>query len=146
MTETIVSFASVNDTMSFARQCILRAGTSCGSRCCTCNVYVQQAQCVVHARTHHKENFPGQLDTIDREAQVIRLAPLRGRRSHQQRPRARARVRRGHDRIETRLFYAKDFVVLSSGTSTTEPTSSMEKAITEFGTILTKTLGEAKVL
>jgi hypothetical protein len=48
--------------------------------------------------------------------------------------------------IDTRLFYAKDFVVLWSGTSTTEPTSSMEKTIAEFGTILTKALGEAKVI
>lgn len=48
--------------------------------------------------------------------------------------------------IDTRLFYAKDFVVLWSATSTTEPTSSMEKTIAEFGTTLTKSLGDAKVL
>ena len=48
--------------------------------------------------------------------------------------------------IDTRLFSAKDLVVLWSGTSTTEPTSSMEKTIAEFGTILTKALGDAKVL
>jgi hypothetical protein len=48
--------------------------------------------------------------------------------------------------IETRLFSTNDFVVLWSGTSTTEPTSSMGKTIDEFGTLLTKALSEAKVL
>lgn len=48
--------------------------------------------------------------------------------------------------IDTRLFSAKDLVVLWSGTSTTQPTSSMEKTIAEFGTILTKALSEAKVI
>jgi hypothetical protein len=48
--------------------------------------------------------------------------------------------------IDTRLFHAQDFVVLWSGTSTTEPTSSMERTIAEFGTALAKALGDAKVL
>ena len=48
--------------------------------------------------------------------------------------------------IDTRLFYAKDFVVLWSGTSTTQPMSSMEKTIAEFGTILATALSDAKVL
>jgi len=48
--------------------------------------------------------------------------------------------------IETRLFSTNDFVVLWSGTSTTEPTSSMGKTIDQFGTLLTKALSEAKVL
>jgi hypothetical protein len=48
--------------------------------------------------------------------------------------------------IDTRLFYAKDFVVLWSATSTTEPTSSMEKTIAEFGTVLATALSDAKVL
>lgn len=48
--------------------------------------------------------------------------------------------------IDTRLFHAKDFVVLWSATSTTEPTSSMEKTIAGFGATLTKALGEANVL
>lgn len=42
----------------------------------TWNIYEQQVQLVVHARTHHFEYVPGQLDTIDRESQRIRLAPL----------------------------------------------------------------------
>ena len=41
---------------------------------------------------------------------------------------------------------AEDFVVLWSRTSTTKPTSSIEKTIAEFGTVLTKARGEAKVL
>jgi hypothetical protein len=48
--------------------------------------------------------------------------------------------------IDTRLFHAKDFVVLWSATSTTEPTSSMEKTIVDFGAALTKALSDAKVL
>jgi len=48
--------------------------------------------------------------------------------------------------IDTRLFYARDFVVLWSGTSTTEPASPMEKTIAGFGTVLTKALGDSKVL
>ena len=48
--------------------------------------------------------------------------------------------------IDTRLLHASDFVVLWSATSTTEPTSSMEKTIAGFGATLTKALGDAKVL
>jgi NADH dehydrogenase len=43
----------------------------------TSNIYEQQVQYVAHARTHHFEYVPGQLDSIDRTARRIRLAPLR---------------------------------------------------------------------
>src|ERR1700755_936258 len=43
----------------------------------TSNIYQQQVQYVAHARTHHFEYVPGQLDGIDRTARCIRLAPLR---------------------------------------------------------------------
>jgi NADH:quinone reductase (non-electrogenic) len=43
----------------------------------TWNIYEQQVQYVAHARTHHFEYVPGQLDGIDRKARRIRLAPLR---------------------------------------------------------------------
>src|SRR5262245_5483317 len=43
----------------------------------TWNVYEQQVQFVAHARTHHFEFVPGQLDAIDRTARRIRLAPMR---------------------------------------------------------------------
>ena len=43
----------------------------------TWNIYEQQLQYVVHARTHHFEYVPGQLNAIDRGARRIRLAPLR---------------------------------------------------------------------
>lgn len=42
----------------------------------TSNIYEQQVQYVAHARTHHFEYVPGQLDAIERAAQHIRLAPL----------------------------------------------------------------------
>jgi NADH:quinone reductase (non-electrogenic) len=42
----------------------------------TWNIYQQQVQYVAHARTHHFEYIPGQLDAIDRAARRIRLAPL----------------------------------------------------------------------
>jgi NADH:ubiquinone reductase (H+-translocating) len=42
----------------------------------TWNVYEQQVQYVAHARAHHFEYVPGQLDAIDRTARRIRLAPL----------------------------------------------------------------------
>ena len=42
----------------------------------TWNIYEQQVQYVAHARTHHFEYVPGQLDAIDRTAARIRLAPL----------------------------------------------------------------------
>jgi len=41
----------------------------------TWNLYEQQVQYVAHARTHHFEYIPGQLDSIDRAARRIRLAP-----------------------------------------------------------------------
>jgi NADH:ubiquinone reductase (H+-translocating) len=42
----------------------------------TWNIYQQQVQFVAHARMHHFEYMPGQLDAIDRTARRIRLAPL----------------------------------------------------------------------
>ncbi|MBV8139212.1 MAG: FAD-dependent oxidoreductase, partial [Deltaproteobacteria bacterium] len=42
----------------------------------TWNIYQQQVQFVAHARMHHFEYVPGQLDSIDRTARRIRLAPL----------------------------------------------------------------------
>src|ERR1700740_2879513 len=42
----------------------------------TWNIYEQQGQYVAHARAHHFEYVPGQLDAIDRAAGRIRLAPL----------------------------------------------------------------------
>jgi NADH:quinone reductase (non-electrogenic) len=43
----------------------------------TWNIYQQQVQFVAHARMHHFDYIPGQLDAIDRTARRIRLAPLR---------------------------------------------------------------------
>ena len=43
----------------------------------TWNLYEQQVQFVAHARTHHFEFVPGQLEAIDRTARRIRLAPMR---------------------------------------------------------------------
>ena len=48
--------------------------------------------------------------------------------------------------VETRLFHVKDFALLWSGSSTTNPTSSMQQTITEFATVLVKALTEAKVI
>ena len=42
----------------------------------TWNIYEQQVQYVAHARAHHFEYVPGQLDAIDHTARRIRLAPL----------------------------------------------------------------------
>ena len=42
----------------------------------TSNIYQQQVAYVAHARAHHFEYVPGQLDAIDRTARRIRLAPL----------------------------------------------------------------------
>ena len=42
----------------------------------TWNVYEQQVHYVAHARTHHFEYVPGQLEAIDRTARRIRLAPV----------------------------------------------------------------------
>jgi hypothetical protein len=48
--------------------------------------------------------------------------------------------------VETRLFDVKDLTLLWSGSSTTKPTSSMQKTITEFATVLVQSLAEAKVI
>jgi hypothetical protein len=48
--------------------------------------------------------------------------------------------------VETRLFDVKDLALLWSGSSTTNPTSSMQQTITEFATVLIKALAEAKVI
>src|ERR1700730_17359464 len=42
----------------------------------TWNIYQQQVQFIAHARMHHFEYIPGQLDAIDRTARRTRLAPL----------------------------------------------------------------------
>jgi NADH:ubiquinone reductase (H+-translocating) len=42
----------------------------------TWNIYEQQVQYVAHARTHHFEYIPGQLDAIDRTTRRIRLEPM----------------------------------------------------------------------
>jgi NADH:ubiquinone reductase (H+-translocating) len=43
----------------------------------TWNIYEQQVQYVTHARAHHFQYVPGQLDAIDRVARRVHLAPLR---------------------------------------------------------------------
>ena len=48
--------------------------------------------------------------------------------------------------VDTRLFDAKDFMVLWSGSSTTNPTSSMLTTITEFATTLVAALASAKAI
>jgi hypothetical protein len=48
--------------------------------------------------------------------------------------------------VDTRLFDAKDFVVLWSGSSTTTPTSTMQTTISEFVTTLVNALAAAKVI
>lgn len=48
--------------------------------------------------------------------------------------------------VDTRLFDVKDLALLWSGSSTTNPTSSMQETITEFATVLVKALAEAKVI
>jgi hypothetical protein len=48
--------------------------------------------------------------------------------------------------VETRLFDVKGFVLLWSGSSTTQPTSSMQRTIDDFATLLIRTLAEAKVI
>jgi NADH:ubiquinone reductase (H+-translocating) len=42
----------------------------------TWNIYEQQVQYVTHARAHHFQYVPGQLEAIDRVARRVRLAPL----------------------------------------------------------------------
>ncbi len=48
--------------------------------------------------------------------------------------------------VDTRLFDARDFMVLWSASSTTTPTSSMQTTITEFATVLVKALADAKAI
>ena len=48
--------------------------------------------------------------------------------------------------VETRLFDVKDLALLWSGSSTTNPTSSMQQTISEFATVLIQALAEAKVI
>ena len=48
--------------------------------------------------------------------------------------------------VETRLFDIKEFAVLWSGSSTTQPTSSMQKTIDEFAMLVVRRLAEAKVI
>ena len=48
--------------------------------------------------------------------------------------------------VDTRLFDAKDFMVLWSGSSTTTPTSSMERTIADFVTSLAAALAGAKAI
>ncbi|MGE5161211.1 MAG: hypothetical protein ACM3O5_06875 [Betaproteobacteria bacterium] len=48
--------------------------------------------------------------------------------------------------VDTRLFDAKDFMVLWSGSSTTTPTSSMQKTIAEFAASLVTALADARAI
>jgi hypothetical protein len=48
--------------------------------------------------------------------------------------------------VDTRLFDAKDFMVLWSGSSTTTPTSTMQTTISQFATTLVTALAEAKAI
>ena len=48
--------------------------------------------------------------------------------------------------VETRLFDVKDLALLWSGSSITNPTSSMQQTISNFATVLIKALAEAKVI
>ena len=48
--------------------------------------------------------------------------------------------------VESRLYDVRDLALLWSGSSTTNPTSSMQQTITEFATVLIKALAEAKVI
>lgn len=48
--------------------------------------------------------------------------------------------------VESRVFNVKDFALLWSGSSTTNPTSSMQQTISEFATVLIKALADAKVI
>lgn len=51
-----------------------------------------------------------------------------------------------HVVVDTRLFDAKDFMVLWSGSSTTTPTSSMQTTIVDFATSLVTALANAKAI
>lgn len=48
--------------------------------------------------------------------------------------------------VDTRLFDAKDFMVLWSGSSTTTPTSGMQTTITDFATSLVTALADARAI
>jgi len=48
--------------------------------------------------------------------------------------------------VETGLFDVEDLTLLWSGSSTTNPTSSMQQTINEFATVLIKALAEARVI
>jgi hypothetical protein len=48
--------------------------------------------------------------------------------------------------VDTRLFDAKDFMVLWSGSSTTTPTSTMQTTISQFAATLVAALAEAKAI
>jgi hypothetical protein len=48
--------------------------------------------------------------------------------------------------VETRLFDVEDLALLWSGTSTTNPSSSMQQTITDFATVLIQALAEAEVI
>lgn len=48
--------------------------------------------------------------------------------------------------VDTRLFDARDFVLLWSGSSTTTPTSSMQSTIADFATTLVVALASAKAI
>jgi hypothetical protein len=48
--------------------------------------------------------------------------------------------------VDTRLFDARDFMVLWSGSSTTTPTSTMQTTISQFVTTLVTALAEAKAI
>ena len=48
--------------------------------------------------------------------------------------------------VDTRLFDAKDFMVLWSGSSTTTPTASMQTTIADFATSLVTALANAKAI
>jgi len=48
--------------------------------------------------------------------------------------------------VETRLFDVKDLALLWSGSSTTNPSPSMQQTITELATALIKALADAKLI
>jgi hypothetical protein len=48
--------------------------------------------------------------------------------------------------VESRLFAVRDLALLWSGSSTTNPASSMQQTISEFSTVLVKALAEAKLI
>ena len=48
--------------------------------------------------------------------------------------------------VESRLFDAKEFALIWSGSSTTQPSTSMQQTIGEFAKLLVKALADAKVI